>query len=95
MSDLIARLNTLRRPRLLVRAAHIGLEDYNRDRELKRLLLQPAPATCASVFSQLMEREAVMDEARRTGGAAYSVSRHIEVLVALIVEARLLSKPST
>lgn len=95
MSDPIARLNSLRRPQLLVRAAHIGLEDYNRDRGLKRLLPPPAPATSASVFSELIEREARMNEARRTGGAAYSVSRHIEVLVALIVEARLLSKPST
>ena len=31
-------LQTLRRPRLLVRAARLGLADYNRDRSLRRSL---------------------------------------------------------
>jgi hypothetical protein len=91
MPDPTDLLNSLRRPRLLVRAAHIGLEDYNRDRGLKRLLPQVAPATSSDVFMELIEREAELNDARRTGGAAYSVCRHVELLVALIVEARLLS----
>ena len=33
-----------------------------------------------------------MEETRRAGDAAYSVSRHIEVLIALIAEARLLPR---
>ncbi|NNL36444.1 MAG: hypothetical protein HKP35_11540, partial [Silicimonas sp.] len=41
-------------------------------------------------FRALAEDEATMNEERRTGGAAYSVARHIELLVAMIVEARLL-----
>ncbi len=37
MTDFRAILATLRRPRLLIRAARLGMEDYRRDRDLGRL----------------------------------------------------------
>lgn len=92
MTDPFAVLKSLRRPQLLINAAHLGLEDYNRTRSLRRLLLQSQPPTPGLSFPMLVEREAAMDAARREGAAVYSVSRHIEMLVALIVEARLLKR---
>jgi len=38
MTDFRIILANLRRPRLLIRAARFGLEDYRRDRDLSRLL---------------------------------------------------------
>ena len=40
-------------------------------------------------FEQLAEREAALDELRRSAAASYSAARHVELLVALIDEARL------
>ena len=37
MTDFRIILANLRRPRLLIRAARFGLEDYRRDRDLSRL----------------------------------------------------------
>jgi hypothetical protein len=34
-----------------------------------------------------------MEETRRTGCASYSIARHIEVLIALMAEVRLLTRP--
>ena len=82
-------LQTLRRPRLLVRAARLGLGDYNRDRSLRRLLPGETPPRPGQAFARLAEHEAVIDQTRRDGGAAYSAARHVEILVALIDEARL------
>ena len=89
MIDPLELLQSLRRPRLLVRAARHGLADYNRDRSLRRLLPDQALPGPGQAFEKLAEREALMNETRREGAAAYSAARHIEVLVALMVEARL------
>lgn len=89
MIDPISRVSTLNRPRILVRAARIGLADYNRDRSLRRLLpdrVVPAPG---KAIDALLIREEALDTARREGGAAYSAARHVETLAALINETRL------
>lgn len=94
MTTAVSKLANLRRPALLVRAAHLGLDAYDRGRALKRLLPEETSKTSTDIFALLFEREEVMDEARRTGVAAYSFARHIELLAALIVEARLSGTPS-
>jgi hypothetical protein len=84
-------LSQLRRPGLLMRAARHGLAHYRRGRLLSRLLgadLQPDRA-----FPRLVEAEAEHEETRRRGDAAYSAADHLEVLVALLAEARLLRQP--
>ncbi len=40
MTDFHTVLANLRRPRLLIRAARFGLQDYRRDRDLRRLLAE-------------------------------------------------------
>ena len=45
MNDLLMKLDTLKRPRLLIRAARIGMAEYRRDVHLRRHLGQGAAAT--------------------------------------------------
>jgi hypothetical protein len=89
MIDHLLAATTLRRPRLLIRAARIGSESYARDRHLHRLLGEREVASRAAPLGELLEREAPMDAARRTGAAAYSAARHVALLSAIIAETRI------
>jgi len=89
MTDFRALLADLRRPQLLIRAARCGLADYRRDRDLRRLIDgQPSPDR--AVRRLLSEEE--LEATRQAGEAGYSVARHIEVLIALMSEVRLLPR---
>ncbi|MBW6417476.1 DUF6477 family protein [Celeribacter sp. PS-C1] len=90
MNDVTTLLNALRRPRLLIRAARFGLNDYNRNRDLKRVMRTSTAPSPARALSTLIEEEAKIEEIRRSGDATYSVKRHVELLIALMGEARLL-----
>lgn len=90
MTDFTALLANLRRPRLLIRAARFGLQDYRRDRDLRRILA--VPATAESNVPRLLAEEERLELIRRTDDLNYPVARHIEVLVALIAEIRLLPR---
>lgn len=93
MTDpLAAELSTLRRPKLLIRAARFGLADYNRDRVLRRLMRTPAAPAPRTAVARLMEEEARLEDIRKAGAAAYSPAHHVEVLIALLGEARLLPR---
>jgi hypothetical protein len=89
MTDFRALLSELRRPQMLIRAARYGISDYRRDRDLKRLLNGSHPSPLQSV-PQLLNEEKQMEAIRTAGDAAYSIARHIEVLIALMAEVRLL-----
>lgn len=91
MTHIATLLSSLRRPRMLIRAARFGQSDYRRDRDLRRLVVWPASAEAA--VEQLLEQEDRLEQIRQKGDATYSVSRHIEVLIALIAEARCLRAP--
>lgn len=90
MTDFNAVLANLRRPRLLIRAARFGLQDYRRDRDLRRLL--PVLATAERNVPQLLAEEERLEQIRKTDDLNYPVARHIEVLVALMAEIRLLPR---
>ena len=91
MTDFRALLSDLRRPRLLIRAARFGLAEYHRERDLRRLLTNPTSPERA--VPRLLQEEEQLEETRRAGDATYSVARHIEVLIALMAEVRLLPRP--
>ncbi|MEZ5779633.1 MAG: DUF6477 family protein [Paracoccaceae bacterium] len=93
MSELLPLMNELRRPRLLVRAARAGLERYNRNRDLKRLMRLPSAPGTADALHMLLDEEARVEEDRRAGRASYSFVRHLELLIAMMAEARLLPRP--
>ncbi|ROU04181.1 DUF6477 family protein [Histidinibacterium lentulum] len=93
MQDLYGMVSALRRPRLLVTAARFGLDDYIRDIHLPRILRMAGsslPRTGTALI-RLLDIEESMDARRRAGAADYSVARHVEVLVAVMAETRLLA----
>lgn len=94
MEDVLTMISRLKRPTLLVRTARHGIEDYNRVRHLTRLLKSETLPAPGKAIIKLMELEAVADTQRREKRAEYSVARHIELLVALMCEARILKASS-
>lgn len=94
MQDLLTRLNALRRPKLLIRAARFGAAEYRRDTQLPRLLGYGATPRCADALMRLMAREAEINDKRKKGDAGYSIAQHVEILTAVMGEARLLRAQS-
>ncbi|WP_380052319.1 DUF6477 family protein [Falsihalocynthiibacter sp. SS001] len=91
MNDILTMLKSLNRPRLLVRAARHGLMEYNRERHLARLIKDTALPGPGQAIMTLMNQETLLEQKRKTGDASYSALRHIEVLIALMAEAKLLA----
>ena len=90
MEDVLTQISRLKRPTLLVRTARHGIEDYNRLIHLRRLLKTETLPGPGKAIIKLMELESVVDEQRTSKRAEYSVARHVELIVALMCEARIL-----
>ena len=90
MQDIISRLNTLHRPSLLMRAARIGAESYCRASHLRRLLGCSALPRSGPALMHLIEIEAELNDQRKMADASYCLVRHVEVVIAMIGEARVL-----
>ena len=82
---------SLRRPRLLSRAARYGVPEYDRRRVLPRILDAAIPNDHHAVISALVKTEAAIEADRTSNAATYSIPRHIEVLIALMGEMRAMS----
>ena len=90
MIDLLSMLTHLCRPTLLIRAARHGVDAYQRKVHLRRILGGvPLPGN-GEALMQLMDVEAEMNRQRLDDGAGYSCAHHVEVLVAIMGEARIL-----
>lgn len=87
MIGLDTTLMQMQRPKTLVRAAKAALADHRREPALRRLLKTQHLPGAARLACDLLALEAMLDEQRRAGDAAYAVTRHIRVLTALIAEA--------
>ncbi len=90
MTDLLTMLAGLKRPKTLIRAARIGMRNYQRDTTLKRLLGFGHPTGTTPIIFALLEIEAEMNEQRTAHATSYSPIRHVEVMIALMSEADLL-----
>lgn len=90
MQDLLTMISSLRRPGLLIRAARFGVEDYDRNRHLPRLLRATEPPRPGVAVIKLLELEASLEDRRSAKAADYSIARHLDVLIALLGEARVL-----
>ena len=90
MEDVLTLVSRLKRPNLLVRTARHGIDDYNRVIHLRRLLKTETLPGPGKAILKLMELEAIANEQRIEKRAEYSVARHVELLVALMCEARIL-----
>ena len=96
----LSELTALRRPQLLMRTARHGLADYARDTDLRRILRLPAtPPPGVATLRQLIALEAQHDDLRtrppHEAGNPWRAPRHVEVLIALIAEARMLAHAVT
>lgn len=92
MTDIQKILSNLRRPGLLIRAARHGVGHYSREKSLGRLLGTPRSGGPEETVKRLIETEAVIEDERLNGHANYSVALHVECLIALIAETRLLAR---
>lgn len=98
--SLVALLDAMKqthRPMMLLRTARIGMQDYDRVRDLKRVLRLPAtPAPGPATLAALLDLEALHED-RRTRppaevGNPWRAARHVEILIALMAEAKLLEE---
>lgn len=89
MKDIMSTLDSMRRPRLLMRAARFGVEEYRRDIHLRRYMGQGSLPRSGAALLRLMEIEEEMNQQRRGNAAIYSPMRHVEVLIAMMGEARI------
>ena len=85
-------LPKIKRPRILIKAAKIGLKHYEREKGLEQLLRLNKGAKPESVVEKLVAAEATINEQRVNGGASYSLDRHINLLTALLNEMCLLER---
>lgn len=92
MTKIQSIFKNLKRPKLLIRAARLGMADYRRDRDLKRLTRFNRLPTPVRAMETLLALETHMDQSRRTGEGGYNISRHVEILSALMAEARLIPR---
>ncbi len=90
MFDILGMVAALRRPMLLVRSARFGVDDYRRTHHLQRILKSAALPRPGEALVKLMEIEADLNRLRLDERAEYSFARHIDVLIAIMGEARLL-----
>jgi hypothetical protein len=90
MQDLLSMLHALRRPPLLMRAARIGAEDYRRTVHLPRHLGYGVLPRHGKALLKLMEIEAELNEQRVSSDTSYNLIRHVDVLIAMLGEARVL-----
>ena len=89
MTDSLSLYKALRLPNLLIRAARIGVESYRRERDLRRLLRTGHIPAAQAGLQNLLTLEEEMETNRQAGDSTYSITRHVEVLTALIAEASL------
>lgn len=85
-------LKDITRPSILMRAARISLTSYSRDRDLKRIFRVQYLPQPRQVLERLVHQETELEEARKTGNAAYDLKFHIQVMTALLQELHLLPK---
>ncbi len=88
MQDVHTLLANLHRPRLLMRAARIGAQDYRRAGHLPRLLGYGVLPRHGDALMRLIDIEAELEEQRTGPDAAYNLTRHVDVLIAIVAEAR-------
>ena len=91
----LEHFRTLRRPGLLIAAARFAVESYQRETMLRTLLRgyhdgpPPGPAAALMLLLQVEERQEAL---RRAHDAAWSTSRHVSVLAAMMAEAQALQQ---
>lgn len=95
MLDIMSRLSSLHRPRLLVRTARMEAANYCRKRDLSRILGYGSLPKPAAAIMRLLDLEHEINQRRLSGDAGYMITTHIETLIALMGEANYLAPGSS
>ncbi|MEM6888868.1 MAG: DUF6477 family protein [Pseudomonadota bacterium] len=95
MQDVLSMLQQVRRPALLMRAARIGAADYRRDAHLPRLLGFGVLPRHGAALMKLMQQEEEVNQKRLHNDRSYSLVKHVDLLIAMIGEARVLQAVQT
>lgn len=95
MCKITSELSALRRPGLLVDAANHGTVRYERRRDLRRMLRAAIPPSSRAALETLLPIEAALEHRRRTADKNYSFARHVDILMALLAEARVFGQART
>jgi hypothetical protein len=90
MQDIHSLLATLHRPRLLMRAARIGAQDYRRAGHLPRLLGYGVLPRHGEALMRLIDLESELERQRTQADPLYSALGHVDLLIAVVGEARAL-----
>lgn len=102
MRDIQTQARSLKRPKLLVRAARFGLDDYRRARDLRRCLNCDTLPTPGQALVLLLDLEKQINSERLAKSGSYVAARHVDLLIAIMAEteafraasaARLVSVP--
>ena len=88
MQDALTILHKLRRPKMLMRAAQIGVAEYKRVAHLPRLLGYGRMPKQSEAILKLIEIEKNLKALRKAGESADNTLRHIDVMIAIVGEAR-------
>ena len=79
----------MRRPKILIESARIAVKNYKRESALNRLFKTKRPDTKAALVSALKQREQDIENLRKLGDGTYLAQAHVQVMTALIAEARV------
>ncbi len=88
MCKITAELSGLSRPPLLLEAAVHGTRQYRRRRDLRRMLRVAIPASPRAALEKLLPIEAALEGRRLSVDKNYSYPRHVDILAALVAEAK-------
>ncbi|MEO1363604.1 MAG: DUF6477 family protein, partial [Pseudomonadota bacterium] len=90
MQDDQTKQQCMHRPRQLKRAPRNAPDDYRRAAHLPRLLGYGNLPRHTQALMRLMEIEAELNAQRLEDESAYNLLRHIDILIAIVGEARIM-----
>ncbi len=94
MMDVLGMIGALERPKLLVNAARHGVDEYDRERHLRRVLRAEHLPRPAEAIVRLLDLESAMNAQCVAKQAEYGIARHLDLLIALMGEARIVRATS-
>lgn len=85
MNNIQTQLNALQRPKLLIRAARVGVKDFQAYRDLRKINGSAEQKSTPKLIDALFLEEFQLNDERLQNDPAYNVRNHIRALTALIV----------
>lgn len=81
-------LHSVKRPKILINAANLGLKTYNRASCLGTFLALNMNEHSAQILRSLIDKEGQLNKMRLQQHVQYNIALHVTVLTALIAETK-------